>query len=136
MLNKVISVIKNDTGASHITKTKELSSSLYEESMYQESQTSGSLTNEELLSLFPSSEQFKSDKISVIIDNQNQTQYLINKDSLMSVFDLKINEVNKISNDGVKVTFKYQDGKINEYLYSYKTIDNIDVIIKGTFNYN
>jgi len=136
LYHKVIDLIRTETGASHTTKIKELSPSLYEESMYQESENNGTLTNEELKEIFPSSEQFKGDKISVILDNENEKHYVISKDNLMSVFDLKIQEMNKISNEGIKVIFIYESNKINEYSYVYKTTDNIDVVIKGTFTYN
>lgn len=135
LYSKTMNVIKAKAGSSYTMLVKELSDSLFSDSLHKETTSNGTLTSEETKSLFPSKEQFKKDKINNFTTNNNVTTFTVLKENLVEIFAIKNQDINKISNEGIKVTLISENNKLKEYNYEYKTNDNINVLIKGVFVY-
>lgn len=129
---KEMKVIKIEAGSNYTSKVKELNDDLYSSSLYKETTSNGTLNTKETLDLFASKEQFREDKITNLTRNET-IEFTISKENLIEVFDLTQTDINRISNEGIKVVMTLEDTFIKEYQYSYLTNNNLEVIITTTF---
>ena len=133
--NKKIEVIKNEQGSIYSLEIKELADDLYSSSMYKISNSSGLLNKEETSKLFPKGSQFNQDKISEYKMENNKITFKVDKSNIMSVFGLEIQDISKISDDGIAIEMTIKNDRVETYRYMYTGIDGIVALIIGEFVY-
>lgn len=133
--NQKTQIIKKDTGSLYSTEVKKLAQDLFSPSMYELEYKSGQLDEMNTKALLLDGANFKQDKLSNYKKEENKITGIILKENLMGFLSLHIQDVNKISNDGVNVEFILENERIIEYKYSYNTIDNIrgNISVKVTY---
>lgn len=133
--SRVMLVEKTSNGSNYNMKVKELSDDLYGESLYKKTESNGTLNSEETKNLFPKKEQFKKDKILNFVKEEDTVTFKIPKENVIDIFNLKVQDLNKISDDGVSITLNIKDEKIVEYRYTYLTTNNLVTKIVGQFDF-
>lgn len=132
---KEMDIIKKENGSLYSIDIQKLSDDLYSDSMYEEEYYTGQFSQEETKSILPNALQFNENKLDDYKKENNKITCTISKDNMMSIFGLNIQDINKISNNGIDVELLIDNDKIIKYTYIYDTIDNIKVTIVGEFVY-
>lgn len=133
--SEIIDINRSNENITYTKKVKQLADDLYEESLYDEQSSDGTLSKEETNNMFIKKDQFNKSKVENFIKEDSVISFTINKENYIEVFDLKIQDLNKIADGGIKVTLKTENNKINEYTYKYVTSNNLQVSIIVSFEF-
>ena len=132
--SETIEVTKTDEGSNYVCTVIELSDSLLDEEMYKTTTSEGSYSKEETIALFGGVVSLKKSVISNIKEEQDDDIKVISFTILNKNVDKTFGtDLSNSINGDINIEVRIYDGEVELYTIQYVTVDNIEVLIRGTF---